>query len=267
MKTQRDTVISTNQLPTAKQWGYGTAMLLSAVCVSAIAPSEALATPLSSLSSTFDTSNESIAVQDDWAIEPAAKDLMLTSEFVPEEIPASPENPSPLLTQLEDETFTADDETPKFGTAGKQRLYVQGAVASDFDDETLGLVGVGVSHFFYDAHSVNLELNALAFDQPGDNALGLNLNFLVRSHWIRGENWSVYIDGGAGIIGTTSDVPTEGSSFNFTPQIGAGATFQINDTQRLMTGLRYYHISNADTFESNPGLDALMGYVGLNFPL
>ncbi len=154
----------------------------------------------------------------------------------------------------------------KFGQAGKQRWYVQGGVGADFDDDLFGLVGAGVSHFFYNGHSINLELNGLAFDQTGSNAVGLNLALLVRSHWIRGENWSIYIDGGAGIIATTDDVPAAGSSFNFTPQIGGGATFAINDTQRIMTGLRWYHISNASLFESNPGLDALYGYVGYNFP-
>ena len=89
----------------------------------------------------------------------------------------------------------------------------------------------------------------------------------MRSHWIRGENWSLYVDGGAGIIFTTGDVPEAGSSFNFTPQIGGGASFAIGGNQRIMTGLRWYHISNADTFESNPGLDTVFGYVGINFPL
>ncbi|MGB3790995.1 MAG: acyloxyacyl hydrolase, partial [Phormidesmis sp.] len=139
-------------------------------------------------------------------------------------------------------------------------------VGADFDDDLFGLVGAGVSHFFFNGHSINLELNGLAFDQTGNNAVGLNLALLLRSHWIRGENWSIYIDGGAGIITTTNDVPAAGSSFNFTPQIGGGATFAVNDTQRIMTGLRWYHISNANTFEANPGLDALYGYVGYNFP-
>ena len=227
--------------PYSKAIACGTVALLSALAVDAIAPNKAAAEPLA------DQTINLPVIEPIESIEPTE--------------PTEPREPSVLLAQQE-------SETPEpFGKAGTQRLYVQGAVASDFDDETLGLVGVGASHFFYDNHSVNLELNALAFDQPGDNAVGANLNFLVRSHWIRGENWSLYIDGGAGIIGTTSEVPSEGSSFNFTPQIGGGATFKINDKQRLMTGLRYYHISNADTFESNPGLDALMGYVGLNFPL
>lgn len=159
-----------------------------------------------------------------------------------------------------------DEAPPTFAQAGKQRWYVQGGLGADLDDDFFGLVGAGVSHFFYDGHSVNLELNGLAVDQQGNNAVGLNLALLLRSHWIRGENWSIYIDGGAGLLATTNDVPDAGSSFNFTPQIGGGATFAVNDTQRIMTGLRWYHISNASLFEANPGLDALYGYVGYNFP-
>ncbi|MEL7333270.1 MAG: acyloxyacyl hydrolase [Cyanobacteria bacterium J06560_2] len=159
------------------------------------------------------------------------------------------------------------NSTPAFGTAGTQRWYLQAGGATDLDDDAFFLAGGGISHFFHNGHSVNLELNGLAFDQPGDDAVGATLTFLVRSHWIRGEKWSLYVDGGAGIIFTTDNVPAAGSSFNFTPQIGGGASFAINENQRLMTGLRWYHISNADTFRSNPGLDTVMGYVGINFPL
>lgn len=173
-----------------------------------------------------------------------------------------PNQSAALLTQEN----RSDEVPPKFGQAGKQRWYIQGGLGTDFDDDLFGLAGAGVSHFFYNGHSINLELNGLAVDQPGNNAVGLNLALLLRSHWIRGENWSIYIDGGAGLLTTTSDVPDAGSSFNFTPQIGGGATFAIKDTQRIMTGLRWYHISNANTFEGNPGLDALYGYVGYNFP-
>ena len=161
---------------------------------------------------------------------------------------------------------SAEEAPPKFGQAGKPRWYVQGGVGADFDDDLFGLVGTGVSYFVFDNHSLNLELNGLAVDQQNNNAVGLNLALLVRSHWIRGENWSIYIDGGAGLLTTNNDVPDSGSSFNFTPQIGGGATFAVNDTQRIMTGLRWYHISNANTFEANPGLDAVYGYVGYNFP-
>lgn len=185
-----------------------------------------------------------------------------------EQLPVAEAEAIPVLfTQLADETPVADNGSPKFGTAGTQRWYLQGGAAADFDNDAFGLVGAGISHFVFNGHSINLELNGLVFDQVGDDAAGLNLAFLVRSHWIRGENWSLYVDGGAGIIVSTDQVPSAGSSFNFTPQVGGGATIRLNDRQQLMTGLRWYHISNADTFESNPGLDTVYGYVGINFPL
>jgi hypothetical protein len=67
-------------------------------------------------------------------------------------------------------------------------------------------------------------------------------------------------------MGTTSDVPEAGASFNFTPQAGAGTTVKLNKTQKLMLGLRWHHISHADLFEANPGRDSIMGYVGLKLP-
>ncbi len=159
-----------------------------------------------------------------------------------------------------------EEESADYGERGQNRWYIQAAGATDRDDDTFGLVGAGASHFFAKGHSVNLELNGLAFDQPGDDAVGANLNFLVRSHWIRGENWSVYIDGGAGILGTTESVPAPGSTFNFTPQVGLGSTFNINDEQRMMLGVRWHHISNAGLYSPNPGLDTVMGYVAVDFP-
>ena len=158
-----------------------------------------------------------------------------------------------------------------FGTKGQEHWYIQGAFATTLDRQEsdprrFGLVGAGISKFLFDRHSINLELNTIYFDQPGDDALGLNLALLMRWHFVRKSNWSLYIDGGAGVMGTTSDVPEAGASFNFTPQAGAGATIKLDDRQRLMLGLRWHHISHADLFGANPGRDSIMGYVGLKLP-
>ena len=158
-----------------------------------------------------------------------------------------------------------------FGTKGQEHWYIQGAFATTLDRQEsdprrFGLVGAGISKFLFDRHSINLELNTIYFNQPGDDALGLNLALLMRWHFVRKTNWSLYIDGGAGVMGTTSDVPRSGASFNFTPQAGAGATIKLNEQQRLMLGLRWHHISHADLFGANPGRDSIMGYVGLKLP-
>lgn len=197
--------------------------------------------------------------------------LLLTAIVVlhPVKAAALPADSLPLSTQAQSPNPAEERESNAFGSQGDNRWYIQGAGATSFGGEesgSFGLLGAGISHFFINGHSINLELNSLYFDQTGDNAVGINLTALLRWHFYRQPNWSLYIDGGAGILGTTNDVPSAGSSFNFTPQVGGGATIRLNDEQRLMLGLRWHHISNADLYEANPGRDSVMGYVGLNLP-
>ena len=175
-------------------------------------------------------------------------------------------------------TVEQENKTYNFGDKGETRWYTQGAFATTLDNNEafprrFGLVGAGLSKFFINGHSVNLELNTIYFDQPNDNAVGLNLALLGRWHIIRQENWSFFIGGGAGVMGTTSDVPEKGASFNFTPQAGMGATFALKsdgnapqDNRRLLVGLNWHHISHADLFDANPGRDSIMGYIGVDFP-
>ena len=178
---------------------------------------------------------------------------------------------SPIEQLKLTDTTVNQESTPKFGTKGQKRWYTQGAFATTLDNQEsfprrFGLVGAGLSKFFINGHSVNLELNTIYFDQPGNNAIGLNLALLGRWHIIRQQNWSLFVGGGAGVMGTTSDVPEKGASFNFTPQAGAGATIALKNDRRLMLGLNWHHISHADLFGNNPGRDSIMGYVGVDFP-
>lgn len=174
------------------------------------------------------------------------------------------------IEQLQTEPIVAKTEEISesvFGQKGQSHWYIQGSGATTFGSNgaAFGLVGVGLSKFLFNGHSINLELNSLYFSQPDDDALGLNLNLLMRWHFIRQSNWSLFVDGGAGILGTTSDVPSAGASFNFTPQVGGGATIKLSEQQRLMLGLRWHHISHADLLGNNPGRDSIQGLVGIRF--
>lgn len=186
----------------------------------------------------------------------------LTAQALPSDTPDA--DPAALDDSIP-EPLSTESASPSFGDAGQDRWYVQGAAATTFENE-FGMVGAGLSHFFINGHSVNLELNGMAFSQTGDDAVGANLALIMRWHLVRQENWSLYIDGGAGLLGTTEAVPTGGSTFNFTPQAGGGATVRLNEERHLMVGLRWHHISNAELFDGNPGRDSVMGYVGVNFP-
>ncbi|MGJ3251263.1 MAG: acyloxyacyl hydrolase [Elainellaceae cyanobacterium] len=208
----------------------------------------------------FQTSLDSPVPSSDVLSESPAPSIDTPPVTIPEDVSSDI-----LETSSDPSSENSSENSPAFGSRGLQRWYVQGGGATTFENN-FGLVGAGVSHFFANGHSVNLELNGMAFDQAGDDAVGLNLAVLLRWHFIRQRNWSLYVDGGAGILGTTNDVPSTGSSFNFTPQAGGGATIRLDDEKRLMVGLRWHHISNAELYEGNPGRDSVLGYVGVNFP-
>jgi lipid A 3-O-deacylase len=178
---------------------------------------------------------------------------------------------SPIQQEQSDSPNIALPAETAFGTKGQKHWYVQGAAATTLDREEafpqrFALAGAGLSKFLFDGHSINLELNSIYFSQPDDDALGLNLALLMRWHFLRKSNWTLFVDGGAGVMGTTSDVPSKGASFNFTPQAGAGVSIKLKEQRQLMLGLRWHHISHADLFGANPGRDSLMGYVGVQFP-
>ena len=175
------------------------------------------------------------------------------------------------LTQEEETRDREKEENPSFGEKGYKTWYFQGAAATTLDNNEpdprrFGFVGVGISEFLFNRHSINLEFNTIYFDQPGENAVGFNLNLLGRWHFIKKENWTTYIDGGAGVMGTTNDVPRQAAGFNFTPQVGGGFSLKLKEDRFLLFGLRWHHISHAELFGRNPGRDSILGYVRLDLP-
>ncbi len=57
---------------------------------------------------------------------------------------------------------------------------------------------------------------------------------------------------------------------NFEPlttlQGGVGFTYAFDGQQRFFAGIRWYHISNAQIFDSNPGRDSIYFYAGASLP-
>jgi hypothetical protein len=152
-----------------------------------------------------------------------------------------------------------------FGSEGSSRWYVHGGGGTNDANDNLFLGGVGYAYFIAEGLSLNVELNAAGFDQKGKDAGGLNFNVLFQWHFIMERGWSLFIDGGAGLLGTWDDVPRNGTKFNFTPQAGGGWTLELSDTTRLVLGARWHHISNANLGSHNPGRDSLFMYGALSF--
>jgi lipid A 3-O-deacylase len=165
-------------------------------------------------------------------------------------------------------TQPATQPASDFGNAGTQRWMITAGGGIDDDSNTLWLLGGSIEWFIADDLSLDLGVNAMYFDQEGDNAFGGGITLLVRWHfWKNHANTiSIYGDGGGGFLLTSDDVPFDGGRFNFVPQLGLGASFDIGHNHRLYTGARWLHISNANTNDDNPARDSLFVYAGLSLP-
>ena len=155
-----------------------------------------------------------------------------------------------------------------WGKEGHWRWGLVGGWGEDVkhDQNTLIDFGVEFEYFVDENLSVDFGFLGVDFDQSGENTNGFNFTLQLRWHAIVKERWSFFIEGGAGLLRTGDKVPSDGSRFNFTPQAGVGFTFDIGNNARWMIGAKWHHISNANTYSSNPGRDSIMYWTGISFP-
>jgi opacity protein-like surface antigen len=155
---------------------------------------------------------------------------------------------------------------PAFGSKDTWRWQVLLGGMTDFESAEQVEFGISASYFIIDNLSVDFQVEGDYIAQPVANAWGGGGTILFRWHFLAYQTWSLYADAGSGVIATTVNTPSGGTSFNFTPQAGGGVSFDVAEDLRLMVGARWYHISNANTGETNPGRNSLMGYVMLSIP-
>ncbi len=160
-----------------------------------------------------------------------------------------------------------------FGRAGYDSMTfkVSGGASSRSDTWVNG--SWSYNTFIVDELELSLELAAWGlFQSDGNDAIAPSLSLLFRWHFLIEEeqqDWSTFIEFGAGIMFASDEVPDGGSEFNFMPRAGFGATFRLDDYgTRLVTGAHWQHFSNASVFgrDRNPGRDGIMGYVGISIP-
>jgi len=91
----------------------------------------------------------------------------------------------------------------------------------------------------------------------GVSPVGLQLNFR------RGCMLQPYVNGTAGILYFEDQVPVaESSNFNFSLGLGAGIEVWYQNSQSILLGYKYHHISNGYTHRLNPGVDSNLFYIG-----
>jgi hypothetical protein len=94
----------------------------------------------------------------------------------------------------------------------------------------------------------------------GLSPLGFKINF-GQQNWIK-----PFVGASVGFLYFEKDIPVPRSSrFNFTPEIGLGIQFFLTPKKAVTTGYKFHHMSNANTGESNPGMDSHVFYAGFSF--
>ncbi len=182
--------------------------------------------------------------------------------------PAAPATPAPANADT-----TIATPTLRYGDPGRWWLSVGAGISSDFDDAVDVPVTVSAFTFVAPRLEAGLELGGWYFDQPGDSTGGVSLSGVFRYHFLMAEDrdWTLFAEGRIGILAGFDNVPSNGTEFNFLPGLGAGFTRRLFDDSdaRLLVGVRWHHISNANTQGSdrNPGRDAAMLYGAVVFPL
>lgn len=131
--------------------------------------------------------------------------------------------------------------------------------------ETYGSQTLGLGYVYADNFALNAEFTGLEATQDGPNVLAGGGDLLLRNHMIRGKGWSLFSDVGLGLMEANHRLPEGGTHFNFTTQAGLGLTFQLSERVDLLSGVRYFHLSNARMQgpARNPSINAIEEYVGL----
>ena len=166
----------------------------------------------------------------------------------------------------------------RYGEAGSLALDLSAAWATDLDDGDYWMpLSIGVSWFAADGFSLDVAAEMYTIDAStpevsprqtysatgGGGSIGVTWHFLEGR--LGDRDWSIFADAGVGLLWTGDDVPPGGTRLNLTPRAGVGGTLGLDDRTRLVLGLRWFHISNAQTGSDNPGIDTLQVVAGLSF--
>lgn len=193
--------------------------------------------------------------------------VVRAAEPVPDLSTLSVATPTPEASSgniVDEENRDPAAASPGRFAAGSWEGSAYGSVTFGYGPGELYLAHAGVSYYLWDDFAASFEgVSGLADGDDSGAAVGFDL--LLRWHLLRQDRWSLYVDGGAGILYTAKRFETNATHFNFTPQAGIGTTWHLNEKTRFMVGTRWHHISNANIEgpEHNIGHDAPMVYGGV----
>ncbi|MFQ5744079.1 MAG: acyloxyacyl hydrolase [Acidobacteriota bacterium] len=105
----------------------------------------------------------------------------------------------------------------------------------------------------------------MGFFASGRNAYGSGFNLLFEQRFNgRGRVLPIWRLG-AGALGTNKEVPEGETQFNFSLVTGFAVDIMVNEGSALEIGYRFHHVSNGNTGNRNPGINAHTIMIGWTF--
>lgn len=123
-------------------------------------------------------------------------------------------------------------------------------------------VGIHFGKIIHSGKTVSLEYGMEAIPAfvvfQSSTSYGVELTpVLLRWSFNTGKGVTPDIEMGAGMLFSSTEVPDDTSTFNFTPQGGVGVSFQLRPRQTFRLAAKYVHISNAGLGRHNPGFNTV----------
>ena len=111
------------------------------------------------------------------------------------------------------------------------------------------------------------EAQFMKFKNAETSVVGVGGALYFNWYFIHRDKFRLYFDNGFGVIGTTRNFPSGGTSFNFTNFYGLSSSFKISSDAYMKIGVRNMHLSNAYLFgdDRNPAFDSVGFLVGFEF--
>lgn len=93
----------------------------------------------------------------------------------------------------------------------------------------------------------------------GITPLGLRVNFM------QSNSVQPFLDAAGGLLLFDQPFPDErGEKFNYTLGLGTGVEVLLNSSSSLSAGYKYFHLSNGENGQVNPGIDSGFFFMSLN---
>ncbi len=147
-------------------------------------------------------------------------------------------------------------------------------------DTRFGLAALRYARRFNNGHTVNLKYTAdlipvAVINFPDQStlptvrktayAIGIT-PFGIQANFRPAKKYQPFADLSGGFMYFNKQVPNDlGTKFHFTAALGGGVEVRLNEKRAVTVGYKYYHISNGQRGEINPGFDNNLFYVGYTF--